>query len=188
PNRTNTNPPTTATTPPNRVLTLGTPSAARTATPTPTPTRPTTASPPAITNTPTPAATTNTVQPRDNFWVIANRLYGDSKYWSVIAQANPTIDPTKIKPGDELRLPTRRQIADFDASDEPPPVPTAPTGGRTYTVRAGDSLTLISQRVYGSARFFTRIHAANRQLIGASPDNIREGMVLDLPVIDTSAN
>ncbi|MEM6551399.1 MAG: LysM peptidoglycan-binding domain-containing protein [Planctomycetota bacterium] len=181
-------------------ITLGNPTTPTTPTTTTTrttdasPTRPTLAdgpSTPATTTTTTPdfpAARTYTVQPRDNFWVIADRLYDDPKYWSVIAQANPTVDPTKIKPGDELRLPTRQALAEFDASSEPPPVPTAPTGGRTYTVRAGDSLTLISQRVYGSARYFRRIHAANRQLIGDSPDNIREGMVLQLPAIDTSGS
>ncbi|MEM1210801.1 MAG: LysM peptidoglycan-binding domain-containing protein [Planctomycetota bacterium] len=165
------------------------PTATTASSPHPNPTTPVTTSRSTPATTPPATATQSyTVQPRDNFWVIADRLYGDSKYWSVIAKANPAIDPTKIQPGDELRLPTRQQLADFDASAEPPPVPTAPTGGRTYTVRAGDSLTLISQRVYGSARYFRRIHAANRQLIGESPDNIREGMVLKLPIIDTSGS
>ncbi|MEM6393680.1 MAG: LysM peptidoglycan-binding domain-containing protein [Planctomycetota bacterium] len=199
-----TTPPTTTPTPPTTatLTPASSPATPTTRTVNPTPATPTSPTPSITlggrtTQTTTPSATppanaptarTYTVQPRDNFWVIAERLYDDPKYWSVIARANPTIDPTKIKPGDELRLPTRQQIAAFDASAEPPPVPTAPTGGRTYTVRPGDSLTAISQRVYGSARYFRRIHAANRQLIGDSPDNIREGMVLQLPIIDTSGS
>ena len=39
------------------------------------------------------------------FWGIAERVYGDGKYWPLIAEANPGVDPRALKPGDELCIP-----------------------------------------------------------------------------------
>ncbi len=36
---------------------------------------------------------------------IAQKVYGDAKYWRLIAEANPGVDPRTLKPGDELFIP-----------------------------------------------------------------------------------
>ncbi|MGI8621584.1 MAG: LysM peptidoglycan-binding domain-containing protein [Actinomycetota bacterium] len=52
---------------------------------------------------------------------------------------------------------------------------------------AGDSLWTIASRVLDTddlrliARYWPRIHRANRDLIGATPNLIRPGWVLELP-------
>jgi len=53
-------------------------------------------------------------------------------------------------------------------------------GGRSYTVKAGDSLSKIAKDVYGDASQWKKIHAANADLI-RDPDKIQPGWTLTLP-------
>lgn len=55
-----------------------------------------------------------------------------------------------------------------------------PTEDRYYKVEAGDSLSLISVKVYGTARKWESIFDANRTLL-ENPDSVREGMRLYIP-------
>ena len=56
----------------------------------------------------------------------------------------------------------------------------APTSGGTYVVVAGDSLSKIAQRQYGSASKWPRIYEANRAVI-KDPDLIYPGQELRIP-------
>lgn len=51
---------------------------------------------------------------------------------------------------------------------------------RTYTVKAGDSLSKIAKEVYGDASEWKKIHAANADLI-RDPDKIQPGWTLQIP-------
>jgi nucleoid-associated protein YgaU len=52
---------------------------------------------------------------------------------------------------------------------------------RTYTVQAGDSLSIIASRTMGDGTAWPRIHELNRSVIGPNPERVREGMVLRIP-------
>ena len=54
------------------------------------------------------------------------------------------------------------------------------TGSRTYTVAAGDTLSHIAQRYYGSANRWPAIFEANRDKL-SDPDRIYPGQVLRIP-------
>ncbi|MDF1503961.1 LysM peptidoglycan-binding domain-containing protein [Roseisolibacter sp. H3M3-2] len=54
------------------------------------------------------------------------------------------------------------------------------TAGRTYTVKAGDTLSKIAKEVYGDAGSWKKIHEANRAAI-PNPDLIHPGQELQLP-------
>lgn len=56
----------------------------------------------------------------------------------------------------------------------------AGASGRTYTVKAGDTLSKIAKDVYGDASQWKKIHAANADLI-SNPDMIQPGWTLNLP-------
>ena len=56
----------------------------------------------------------------------------------------------------------------------------APTGGQTYTVKSGDTLSKISQQFYGSANEYMRIFYANRDKL-SDPDKIQAGQQLIIP-------
>ena len=60
------------------------------------------------------------------------------------------------------------------------PKPAGGGAGRTYTVVAGDSLSKIAQRVYGSAGRWPAIFEANRDKI-KDPNLIHPGQILTLP-------
>ena len=64
-----------------------------------------------------------------------------------------------------------------------PAAPAAPAAGpaaRTYTVKAGDSLSKIAQREYGDAAQWKKIYEANRDVI-KNPDLIHPGQTFKLP-------
>ena len=53
-------------------------------------------------------------------------------------------------------------------------------GGRTYTVKAGDTLSKIAKEVYGDPSQWKKIQAANADLI-RDPDKIQQGWTLKVP-------
>lgn len=57
----------------------------------------------------------------------------------------------------------------------------APAGKRTYTVKAGDSLSKIAKELYGDATKWKQIYEANKDVIGPNPDLIKPGQVLTIP-------
>jgi nucleoid-associated protein YgaU len=55
----------------------------------------------------TPPADTYTIQRGDTLIAIAAHFYGNASQWSVIAQANPEVDPRRLRVGQEIKLPPR---------------------------------------------------------------------------------
>ena len=60
------------------------------------------------------------------------------------------------------------------------PAASAPQGGKTYTVKAGDTLGQIAQQHLGSAGAYTKIFEMNKDQL-TDPDKIKPGQVLRLP-------
>jgi hypothetical protein len=56
----------------------------------------------------------------------------------------------------------------------------ATTGGRTYKVQPGDTLSKIAKEFYGNANDYNRIFAANRDKL-ENPDKIQAGQELVIP-------
>lgn len=55
------------------------------------------------------------------------------------------------------------------------------TSGKTYTVKAGDTLSKIAKEHLGDANAYTKIFNANKDQL-SDPDKIKPGQVLKLPV------
>lgn len=53
-------------------------------------------------------------------------------------------------------------------------------GGRTYTVKAGDTLSKIAKEFYGNANDYNKIFEANKDQL-SSPDRINVGQELKIP-------
>lgn len=68
-------------------------------------------------------------------------------------------------------------VADIKVSPQPAAVG---TGGRTYTVRAGDTLSGIAKQHLGDANAYMKIFDANRDQL-TDPDRIKPGQVLRIP-------
>ena len=82
-----------------------------------------------------------------------------------------------------------KKKADFSnvqgGSSSTAPAPAAPAdiaapAARTYTVKAGDSLSKIARHEYGDATEWKKIYEANRDVI-KNPDLIHPGQSLKLP-------
>ncbi len=58
---------------------------------------------------------------------------------------------------------------------------------RTYIIEKGDTLSAVSQRFYGKAKFWRQIFEANRDTID-NPDRIFPGQTIKLPAIDVDGD
>jgi nucleoid-associated protein YgaU len=72
--------------------------------------------------------------------------------------------------------------ADIKVVAQPQPVATSgtATGQKTYTVKAGDTLSKIARAELGDANAYTKIFEANRDQL-SDPDKIKPGQVLKIP-------
>lgn len=133
---------------------------------------------------PAPGADTMyTVQPGDTFSSIANKHYKDETRWFDIAQANPSVDPARLRVGQELRLPAIQFLAKHEE-----PVPPGPTGVKTYTIRPGDSLSTVAEKFYDDPTLWRVIYNYNHKVIGDNPNAIQAGMTLRVPPRVQGAN
>ena len=120
--------------------------------------------------------TTYIVKPGDNFEGIAAAWFGDRAKASLIAEANPYAESSRLTVGQELRLPPKD--LEFD-TEIPGPDPS--TGVRVYRIRSGDTLGKIAQKVYGKASSWPRLYEANKEAIGENPANLKVGMEIVIP-------
>lgn len=51
----------------------------------------------------------------------------------------------------------------------------------SYTVKGGDTLSKIAEKIYGDASLYVKIYDANKDMIGSDPDQIKVGMTLKIP-------
>jgi nucleoid-associated protein YgaU len=119
------------------------------------------------------------VQPGDNgFWVIAEKVYGDGKYYHLIRDANPTVDTNTLGIGDELRIPPKP--TETASAGTGPAIGSDATGQRVYTVQPTDATGFwgIAKKVYGDGKYWTLIRDANPQ---ANSNALQAGTKLVLP-------
>ncbi|HLF94714.1 MAG TPA: LysM peptidoglycan-binding domain-containing protein [Planctomycetota bacterium] len=123
-----------------------------------------------------------TVVENDSFEKIAKNRMGDGKYWTLIAQANPTVKAGGLRPGQKIVIPAKPEATKVEepkkAEAKAEPVFQNKDGNRIYTVQAGDSLSAISVRVYNTSRYVEKIVDANRI---ADPSMLYVGMKLVMP-------
>ena len=70
-------------------------------------------------------------------------------------------------------------VADIEVTGGPAAAP-APSAARTYTVKAGDTLSGIAKEHLGSAGAYMKIFELNKDQL-TDPDKIKPGQVLHLP-------
>lgn len=135
-----------------------------------------------------PAAKTYTIQAGDTFSSIADELYGSGDRSYEISQANPLVDPTKLKIGQVIKLPDLTAPAGSGAPGNlggagiPGRAPAVEVNGKViYVVRPGDTLSTLAQQYYHDRKLWRVIYNANKTTLGNDPDRLEDGMRLVIP-------
>jgi nucleoid-associated protein YgaU len=133
-----------------------------------------------------PEFTEHIVQKNETFESIAKKYFGAKASGSIIAKANPFMDPRRLRPGRVVRIPrdpNNIQGIAVPTPAQPEETPASvPTGPRTYVVVAGDTLSKISAKMYGESRHADEIFGANRGQL-ADEHSLSIGQVIIIPDI-----
>lgn len=124
---------------------------------------------------PASAYTSYKIQAGDNFESIAIDWFGDARKQSLIAIANPTVDPIRLQIGQVIKLPPKDTPLAIQRSE-----PTE-TGVIIHVVQSGETLSDIAVEYLGKASRWRDIHEANLDVIGEDPARLRVGMELRIP-------
>lgn len=125
-------------------------------------------------------AQSHTIQLGETFSSISAEYYGDAKYYKALVDANPQVDPNKLKPGIVIKVPPlAKREPRSDTVDVPSISKIDPT--KQYVVKSGDSLSRIATTLYGDQNMWQAIYDLNKTTIGDSPARLKLGMVLNLP-------
>ena len=129
----------------------------------------------------TSAAIVHVVVEGDTLTSIAKQYWGTSQGWENIVKANPGLTPTNLKIGAKLNIPAKdspivKTVATPTASGT-----TVAGGGQDYEVVSGDTLSQISNKVYGDSKHWNLIYEANKKSIGEDPAALVVGTKLTIP-------
>ncbi|MAH65016.1 MAG: hypothetical protein CMJ27_01290 [Phycisphaerae bacterium] len=124
---------------------------------------------------PASAYTSYTIRAGDNFERIAIDWFGDPRKQSLIAIANPTVDPIRLQIGQVIKLPPKETPLTIQRGE-----PTE-TGVVIHVVRSGETLSDIAVEYLGNASRWEEIHDLNRAVIGDDPARLMVGMELRIP-------
>lgn len=128
---------------------------------------------------------TYVIQPGDTFSSIALEHYGDSRFYKLILDANPKIDPNRMKVGMTITIPPMSNSTQVDRDDTTDVAADTLDPSRQYRVQVGDSLNSIASRLYGDSQMWGKIYELNKAQIGDNPARLKLGMVLVLPSAPT---
>ncbi len=155
--------------------------------------QPTTPAAALLTPTPTaPPTRTYAVKSGDNLSTIARQYYGSASRWTIIARANPTVDPNRLKIGQKLTIPDAGSMSSMGAlatgHENAATATDAPADGQTYKVQSGDTLWTIAQHFYHDGSKWPAIAKANRRVLGPNMNHLRSGITLVIPSAPAHSN
>lgn len=140
----------------------------------------------------TPGARTHKIARGETFASISKAVYGDARYYDQIAQANPKVNPNRLRPGTVINLPDAAEVKSSSKSVAKPAAgttsdaskkPAAPAvdAQKEYRVVAGDSLYKISMHLYGSGEEADHLYEMNKDKIGPDRGKLKLGAILKIP-------
>jgi len=132
---------------------------------------------------------THKVRSKDTFEGIAKEVLGNAALRTEIARLNAGVDPTKLKLGQELLLPTAAEIAQWNKARSGEQTASTPTKGPTkakeasatpgtYTVVKGDTFERIAAAELGSKKRVNELLELNPTI---HPRELTPGQKIKLP-------
>ncbi len=126
------------------------------------------------------------VQQGETLRTICATYYGDSGLATAVSNWNRLTNPNTIEKGQQVALPSRAALVAESITSPTPDINThkklASMGN--YTVKSGDTLSEISQKVMGTSKKTQVLIDLNKDVM-PNPDRIRPGMVLQFPIPTT---
>jgi nucleoid-associated protein YgaU len=120
---------------------------------------------------------THTIVSGERLWDIAERYYGNGVYYRRILEANPGLDATRLRVGQEVIIPPREGVS----VPAQPATPEEPAARRhTYVVEHGDTLIRIARNLLGDGARWREIYDLNRDQI-PNPNVVPVGLELKIP-------
>jgi nucleoid-associated protein YgaU len=133
---------------------------------------------------PAAAAAFHTIRSGESLTLICQQHYGDGTLARDLARFNNLANPDVVMAGVRLRLPSAEVLRPGGPANPRPATSAATPAARdargTYTVRSGDVLSVLAQRLLGSARRWQELYEHNRDKID-DPDHLVAGTVLRIP-------
>jgi nucleoid-associated protein YgaU len=114
------------------------------------------------------------------FWSIAEKVYGQGKYWTLISKANPNVDSNNLAVGQKLVIPPLPTVPAAQRPTASAAAAAASPGEKVHVVQQGDSWWSIAVKEYGDGRLWYEIKKANPHVEGSS---LQVGMKLKIPPI-----
>jgi nucleoid-associated protein YgaU len=112
---------------------------------------------------------THTVAKGETLGDISATHYGTTKHWRKIVEANPGLDPARLKIGQVIQIPAVETPAAATGA--------TPGGADTYTVKKGESYYTIAKKMLGSSSRWREIERLN----SIPAEELRAGAVIKLP-------
>jgi len=109
----------------------------------------------------------------DTLYDIAMQTCGDPAYVQAIREANPGLDPARLRVGDRIVLP--------DPEREEPEAARPAERPKVYVVKKGDTLIGIARKMYHDAAMYPKIYEANKDVLSSLNARLYVGMRLRLP-------
>lgn len=128
------------------------------------------------------------VRPGESLSSIAKYYYGDTYNALQLARFNKIDNPNRLSVGHRLRIPLTAPAFSGLASSgnanpsSASPTPPAPdvTQYASYTIRSGDVLSKVAQRLMGTSKRTNELYELNRNVI-TNPDRLIPGTVIKVP-------
>jgi nucleoid-associated protein YgaU len=132
---------------------------------------------------PESAAGTHTVASGETLQDISRKYFGTTTRWREIAEANPSVDPNRMKVGTKLTIPGGSSAGESSAASDSPDIARSDRrggSGKSYTIASGDTLYRIAEKEYGNGNDWRRIYDANRDTL-SSPQALKVGTTITIP-------
>ena len=126
--------------------------------------------------------TAYTVKSGDTLSGIAGEWFHDVNNWPAIVKANPGLNPSSLRVGQKINLPSKTATRTASSTTtKAPAAAKASASGNEHVVVKGETLASISDKVYGNRTSWKRIYDANKGVIGGNPSALKVGMKLSIP-------
>lgn len=116
------------------------------------------------------------VRPGDTFEKISEYFYGKKKYFQRLVDANPALDPKRLRPGMTVYVP---DVQTGDAPKSSVPDSSVLPEVRAYRIKSGDTLSEVVERELGTIKKLDEVLRLNP---GLDSSKLKVDQVIYLPV------